>query len=391
MNKNVLFVDDEPNVLAGYKRSLRNDFNVITAESGKKAFEIMAASPPFAVIVSDFKMPEMNGVDFLYAARLNSPDSIRVMLTGFADIQTTMDAVNEGNIFRILTKPCPLPRLLKMLTDSVRQHELIMSEKELLNKTLKGSIKVLVEILSIANPLAFSQASQILKIATKLSANLDPDIKWQIEIAALLSQIGCVALPTEILEKRNSGQNLNPKEKELYLSHPQIGKSLIKNIPRLEDVAEAIACQFTRFLPTGEAMKTENDSRVSIIARILKHATDLNSSFDEKISGIPSEELFQQLVNSHTVNSSESGVKMQAEQIVELRNYRDNCELRSLLLENLEPGMVVGQNIIDKNGVSLVSEGHELSVALIKRLGNIAESSGILEPLKIYVPKGENK
>ncbi len=186
----ILLVDDEEHVLSGYKRNLRNNFDVETADSGQLGLKKVKNEGPFAVVISDFKMPEMNGNQFLKGVKTIAPDTVRMMLTGYADLSSTIDAVNDGNIFRLLTKPCPLEKLIASINDGVRQYDLISTEKTLLDKTLKGTIKMLIEILSVVNPIAFSRASRFQKFVPQISNLLNIKNVWELEIATLLSQIG---------------------------------------------------------------------------------------------------------------------------------------------------------------------------------------------------------
>ena len=107
MDEKILFVDDEENILHAYKLALRKKYKVTTATSGQEALEVIERRGPFAVIVSDMKMPGMDGIELLKRTSEIAPDSVRVMLTGYAELQTAVEAVNSGNIFRFLTKPCP--------------------------------------------------------------------------------------------------------------------------------------------------------------------------------------------------------------------------------------------------------------------------------------------
>ncbi|MFH1417727.1 MAG: response regulator, partial [Planctomycetota bacterium] len=136
MSKKILCVDDDPNILNAYRRGLRRLFEIETAEGGAEGLEAIASQGPFAVVVSDMRMPGMDGIQFLTAVKKRAPESVRIMLTGNADQQTAMDAVNEGSIFRFLTKPCPPEHLAKALTAGIEQYRLITAEKELLGKTL---------------------------------------------------------------------------------------------------------------------------------------------------------------------------------------------------------------------------------------------------------------
>src|SRR5262249_28179570 len=144
----VLCVDDEPQVLEGLELHLRSRYRVTTATSGKQALEILASGKPFAVVISDMRMPEMDGATFLGLVRQGAPDSWRVLLTGHSDLDSAVAAVNEGQIFRFLLKPCPPATLLKAVQASEEQHRLVTAERVLLEDTLQGSIRVLADILA---------------------------------------------------------------------------------------------------------------------------------------------------------------------------------------------------------------------------------------------------
>jgi DNA-binding NtrC family response regulator len=122
MAHRVLFVDDDPYILAAFKRQLRKQFHIDTAESPEKGLTALRESGPYAVIVSDLRMPGMDGNEFLYRAREMTPDSVRILLTGHADLQAAMHAINSGNVFRLLTKPCPTDVLVDALTRGVEKH-----------------------------------------------------------------------------------------------------------------------------------------------------------------------------------------------------------------------------------------------------------------------------
>ena len=249
MEEKILFVDDDPNILSAYQRQLRKQFNVDTALGGDLGLTAIAiaSNVPYAVIVADMGMPGMNGIQFLSKAKEITPDSVRMMLTGNADQQTAMNAINEGNIFRFLTKPCQPEVITKVLTAGIEQYRLITSEKELLEKTLNGSVKVLTDVLALVNPTAFGRTSRIHNLVQTISAELKIEKPWQIELAAMLSQIGCITMSEETLTKIYRGDNLTEQELQTFQRHPQIGSSLIASIPRLEKVAEIIACQELRF------------------------------------------------------------------------------------------------------------------------------------------------
>lgn len=130
MAEKILLVDDDTHLLAALRRTLRRQFDMSTAVSPTDAFRQMA-DDRFAVIVSDLRMPDMDGIAFLTQVRERSPDSTRILLTGHADLQAAIDAVNESQIFRLLTKPVPANVIETALRAGLEQHRLVMAKQEL--------------------------------------------------------------------------------------------------------------------------------------------------------------------------------------------------------------------------------------------------------------------
>lgn len=118
----ILLVDDDPNILDGYRRSLSREFLLETAEGGQRALDLATESGPYAVVISDMRMPGMDGIQLLSRIKAVSPDTVRVMLTGNADMETAINAINEGSIFRFLNKPCSKEAMGKTLTAALVQY-----------------------------------------------------------------------------------------------------------------------------------------------------------------------------------------------------------------------------------------------------------------------------
>jgi DNA-binding NtrC family response regulator len=197
----VLCVDDEPAVLEGLEDTLHRRYHVASATSGSAALERLRQEPRTAVIISDMRMPIMNGATFLGLARGVAPNATRILLTGQTDLDAAVSAINTGQIFRFLSKPCSPPELLAAVDAAAEHHRLIISEKVLLEHTLRGSIKMLTNVLSLANPTAFGRATRIKESAGTLARAIGTDSVWAIEVAAMLSQVAYVALPETVTEK----------------------------------------------------------------------------------------------------------------------------------------------------------------------------------------------
>ena len=132
----VLFVDDEPQILDGFRDSFRRVFDVDVATSGPEGLAKLVDNGPYTVVVSDFQMPGMNGAQFLASAKIGAPETVRVLLTGQASVAGAMAAVNDGHVFRFLTKPCAPPQLQRALEDAIEQARLVTADRDLLERKL---------------------------------------------------------------------------------------------------------------------------------------------------------------------------------------------------------------------------------------------------------------
>lgn len=374
MNGKILLVDDDPNILSGFRRQLRKQFEIVTANGGIEALDVIQAKGPFAVIVSDMRMPEMDGVQFLQAARELSPDSVRLMLTGNADQQTATDAVNEGRIFRFLNKPCSPEVLAEALLAAQEQFRLITAEKELLTKTLGGSVNLLTDVLSLVNPLAFGRVAHVRRVTRQLCTQMDVTNAWEVEVAAMLCLVGCITVPEDTLKKLAEGKVLTNHEAEVYRRHPQVGFDLVSKVPRLEGAARIIAYQHKRFDGGGIPVDSVREESIPLGARILKAALDVTQL---AASGFPCDKVLYTLKARD--GSYDPRVLAALEVVME-----GEFEVRLINLEELEPGLLLEENIVDLNGDILIARGHAVTETICKRLKHFAEiGRGIREPIRV--------
>ena len=374
MIEKILFVDDETAVLDGYKRVLYKDFQIETAASGSEAMAAFTKNGHFAVVVSDMRMPGMDGVQLLSRVRELSPDTVRVMLTGHADIQSAMNAVNEGNIFRFLTKPCEAAVLKKTLTTALMQYRLITAEKELLENTLMGSIKVLTDVLSLANPAAFGRSVRIRRYVEHIVSKLQLESPWKYEVAAMLSQLGCITLDTEIIESAYCGKKLSLEEQTRFDVHPTIARDLLRNIPRMEGIAWMISQQ-QYLVPDHE---TEMPEQMRLGAAILRLAI----AFDNmKIQGLSDREAIVEL---------QHGNKFEQRLLDILGTIAPvSCDMvtRAVDIMDLKAGMILQEEIRTKTGLLLVGKGQEVTYPLLVRLKNFQQRRTIADKVLALVAK----
>lgn len=377
MTDKVLCVDDDANILEAYKRELRKQFHIDTALGVEQAVSAIQTQGPYAVIVSDLRMPGMDGIQLLTMARQLAPDTVRMILTGFADVEAAIEAVNEGNIFRFLTKPCPPKVLAKALASGVEQYRLTTAEKELLEKTLSGSVKVLTDVLALTNPTAFGRASRVRRLVRKLCKERGVDNSWQFEVAAMLSQIGCVTLPPDTLDKLYHAQRLTADELRMRDTLPSIGRDLVVNIPRLEGVAEIIAYQEKCFDGTGPPPDSTMGCKIPLGARILKLALDYDTL---AWGGLKEVDAVMEL-RKHA-NRYDPDILVALEASI---GRGASFEVRKVGVKDLTTNMAMAEDVTTINGLLVVTKGQEVTPSLCQRLKNFAAKSQIEEPIRVLV------
>tara|TARA_R110000796_G_scaffold11478_2_gene38290 strand:- start:199283 stop:200461 length:1179 start_codon:yes stop_codon:yes gene_type:complete len=271
----ILFVDDDSNLLMALRRQLRGKFEILTAAGGTSALKMFEEHDTIAVCVADMQMPNMNGLEFLEKIKKISPDTVRIMLTGNADQATAVDAINKGHIFRFFSKPYETADLERALSDGLRQHQLITAEKTLIQETLAGSVKLLIDVMAQLNPTVFGRSMKMKGWCDSIAKELEYPRPWELGIAALLCPIGIVALPPDILARLALGKPLQPLEKDLLRRTPEVGHKLISNIPRLEAVADMVLLQNRNFDGSGFPESGPSGENIPLGARILRIARDL--------------------------------------------------------------------------------------------------------------------
>ncbi|MEA9389880.1 response regulator [Acerihabitans sp. TG2] len=362
----VLCVDDEPNVLAAMERNLFDEFDVVVALSGEAGLEAVSRGEHFAVIMSDMRMPGMDGATFLSKVREVSPDSVRVLLTGQADLESSIAAINKGAIFRYLCKPCPKQELVSALNDAVSQHRLICAEKELLATTLTASVKTLTEVLAMVAPWAFQRSafaqSGVLHALPKLGW---PD-EWIYTIAASLSQIGCVGVPADIIQADVAQRKLSQDEKKLIQEHPDVAGRLVERIPRLGLVAEIIRHQAKAASPGAPIEVIRGAHLLRATLELERHAARGRSL-----------ERPWEILRAVQPAIPEDIIKA-------LADFRANVAgVRTAHFSELMPGWVVDEDILTTNGLMVLSKGHELTDTAISALQRLLAANAVKEPIQV--------
>lgn len=383
MSEKILFVDDEANVLAAFQRQLRREFRINTALGGEQALRVMEQHGPFAVMVSDMRMPEMDGVQLLAEVRRRAPDTIRVMLTGNADRQTAIDAVNEGQIFRFLTKPCPGEALTRTLHAALKQYRLVSAERDLLENTLSGAIKLVTDILSMVDPDSFGRSVTLRESAGAIARTLAIDDPWEVELAAMLAPIGTVAVPPETLTKVRAGESLDERETEVVARIPEIGHGLLTHIPRLSTVAEIVLFQKKRFDGSGPPTTAIAGEELPIGARILAVATDL-AALEE--AGVARSDALERM---RARRGHYDPVALDAAAAVGVADGDRSAlsTVAELRIIELRPGQTLMANIETVGGRLLTAAGTRITETIIERLRSYSHLMQLREPIRVKLPR----
>ncbi len=378
----VLCVDDEQNLLNAITRTLRKVFDIHTATSGVEGLEILKERGPFQVVVSDMRMPGMNGAEFLRHVRESSPESVRLLLTGFAELETVVTAVNEGYIYRFLSKPCTGRVLHDAIADGVAQHRLITAERVLLEQTLRGCIKAVSEVLALAAPAAFGRATRICQIAMLIARYVGYRDLWQIEVASTLSQLACITLPANTALKIYNAQDLTSEEEDMVARLPLVTRQILGGIPRLEAIFEVLSCLELDYAPAVAPPGARTGQDIPLAARILRAANLLEALQTRgetprhalEIARARKGELDPRVLDGFAAVCDDGAMDFRT---------------RSVHLFELHQGMVLASDIVSERGMLLVPSGQDITVSLLEKIRNFARSVPVKEPVWVRLTPAE--
>ena len=352
----VLCVDDETRVVEGLVLHLRKDYEVHTALSGDEGLKTLKKLGGASVVISDMRMPGMDGATFLHHVLTFYPDTTRILLTGEPGRDAAISAVNNARVFRFLTKPCSPDQLRSTVEEGVIQHRMIRAERTILKETLIGCIKALLDVLAIANPVAFGRASRVKRVAMGFAGALKASDFWQLEAAAMLSQIGYLSLPAPLLEKLYYGQPLTPTEQTLASGVPDVALSLLENIPRLDPVVQILAA----LKWNDEALARLGDGTIGMGTRIL----GLVLEYDVLNTQGHSVDVAVQTLRRRSPRYTEALIEQFAQF---LGAGSGKSEARQIPLKAVQPGMVIMQDIRTQMGTLLVPRGFEVTGLFLDR------------------------
>jgi response regulator RpfG family c-di-GMP phosphodiesterase len=379
----ILVIDDERNLLEGIRRQLHKRFKLVLAESGDEGIAVLKEQGPFAVVVCDMNMPGKTGIETLAEIAEISPDTVRIMLTGQTDLDTAMNAVNQGNIFRFFTKPCPADMLAAGLEAALEQHRLVTAERDLLNKTLSGSIKVLTDVLAMMDPDSFGRTERARNWMRKVTEKLGLQRhRWKLEMAAMLAPIGFAALPPEVAKKARANLELAQVEREMVEASAETAHKLICHIPRLQEVASYVLYQGKNVDGSGFPHDDKAGNDIPIGARIVRILSDLALSIEKgqdlddtlalmrKYDGIYDQKLLKLI-----------GPIILEEQAATPASGVETIEVK---LQSLNVGDLLLTPIVDLETEDLIlAKGAVVSELYIKRLGNLRRIRKLTDMVRV--------
>lgn len=359
----VLCVDDEPDLLDGLRLNLRKVYRVSIASSGPEGLvqfdKAEASGTPFDAVVSDMRMPQMNGAQFLTEILQRSPQTPRILLSGQADIQSTISAINDARIYRFLTKPCSPQLLEETLHEAMELARLRNAERELLDRTLRGTVGMLTEVLGLVSPSAYSRTVRIGEIVTGLCDSLGIQLDWDLDISAMLSQVGCVVVSED--------EPVDP------LRHAVLAAELLERIPRLEGVAEIIRHQMDETppsaAPVAEWSSAEVQQEILRAAVLFERFLATGASRKEAVSRMNSQQL------APFVLAALDGVRPSSEA----------TEAANVNVSELVAGMELSDDLMSLTGSKLAGAGTQVTSVLLQRLRPFIDA-GVREPISVLAP-----
>ena len=366
----VLIVDDDVNLLSGLVRQLGEDYDISTAEDGESALRLVRTQPPFAAVLCDMRMPGMDGIEVLEHLSALAPHTVRMMLTGNADQQTAMDAINRGAIFRFFNKPTPAAILSEGFKAATQHFHLAMAERQMLEETVAGSVRMLTDVLALVAPDIFKRSQRIGRWGQDLARQIKLEDPWVLELAAKLVYLGAIAIPSDVLARSQSGQRLSEMEEDMIRRIPEVGASLIRKVPRLEPVADAIAYQ-------GKNLAERDYNHIGAILDVL-----LN--LDAVSSGQPTPKSLAVLEGRNGQFDADVWAVLHECIVQGLFQAAEGMESSmDVTASAIRSGDVLETDLVMDNGRLVLAAGETVTDVLFLKLQNIMRMTQLQEPIRV--------
>ena len=380
--------DDEGNREILSRRLGRQGYTVLTAENGTKALEIARETEELDLVLLDVIMPDLSGYQVL--KELKADDELRdipvIMLSAMDDIDSVVECILLG-ADDYLSKPFSPVLLKARIGTSLEKRRLALAERELLDKTLNGSVQMLTEVLSLIDPESFGRSQVLLEYMRMVNQSLDLGAPWELEVAAMLSQVGYVTIPPTIVKKIRFGQSLSSTEEHMVSRVVEASSRFLTNIPRLESVAQIILYQNKRFDGLGVPADPIKLDEIPVGSRILRI---LNGVAEYRDRGIGRSEAFIQMrrregvYDLNLINTLEPVLGD-----ITTADAKDKEAPKELAVghKQLRLGDELISDIKTLEGTLVVRAGGIVTELLLEKLKNFADMIGIQEPILIKFKK----
>ncbi len=404
----VLVVDDEEIVLAALREILvRAGYEVCAVPDALRGLEL-PGNTLFAAIISDQQMPRMTGLEFLAHAKAVQPDASRILITAVLTLDTVVEAINLGEIYRFIVKPWLREELLVTVRNAVQRHELLRRNGELqaatqtcnlqlsaANQSLADQVKLAeaqrarqaviarqhIEIslraLHAFHPLLARRARRVHEVCRSLAGTLSlSETDWQgLETAAWLHDIGLLAVPREVVQRwLQTPDQLTDDERAVLRQHPVAGQEIIATGPELAAAATAVRGHHERFDGTGFPDGLAGD-QIPWLARLLAVAVAFADG--SETDGVVVEQI--KLASGAQFDPEAVRAFLRA-----LPGARVPRREREVLLTELQPGMVLACAIYSAHGLLLVPEGQPLSEPAIAKIKSHDRTVPLTQSLLVY-------
>jgi FixJ family two-component response regulator len=377
----VLFVDDQAEVLENLQIHVSEICEPMVAQTAEEGLEIFKEYGPFTIVVSDQALPGMNGADFLAMVVRRDPCCSTMLLTGHGAYSDAMQAVNDGHVFRLLDKPYSPQALRDAIQAGIRQRQLVESEKILLQETLVGAVNALTETLATVKPLFFGRAQRVKRLAGEMARYLNFPHVWQVETAAVFSQLASITLPEEEAENVFQRKRLVPKIEKLVRKFPEVIDHLLGNIPRLEEVREILDCLMVNEEPYRADDKTLVFQAYEILRAALEYDYIETEGHDSEIA-------------LATLKGGKKAFQPEAVEAMSqlLHKSKTRYLVQELSMNELEVGMRLAQDLKLETEMLVAPKGTDISRHFLQVLHNYEscyERSPFPKLIKVFVKETE--
>ncbi len=358
MNNKILCVDDEEAILRGFKLNLNNKFELHFASDGIEGLELFKREGGFAAVLSDMRMPRMSGAEMLHEIKKIDSEVVTVLLTGHTDFESAMAAVNDGNVFRMLSKPCPPDVLRKVLRDAIEQYDLITSKRILLDQTLRGAVDALAQSLAITQPLFFGRAQRVRRMANGLAEAVQLVESWRVGVAAIFSQLAYLSIPNHLSESVYYRKDIKPELKAMLKDLPEETLKIIDLIPGLTDIREIL-----QRIDIQPKFEIDDGSGIRTAASILRVALDYDYYQEQ---GHADALIIQTLISR--ADTYDQKITEALSQFIDADS--NSYSLEEIDTKDLAEGMRLNQDLLLEDSMLIASSGADIDRSLLKIVRN---------------------